>query len=184
MKKGVKFMDMKFNIDDDVDQDPKSREEMEAFWETCVKGAEEFLERYPRGIIGEIGNLEPRKKYEAAIKGYTYYVFQEYSKSLEAFNEALTYDPDEQDCLRYKGTISLLLDRFSDAVDAYDHLLRINPSDVYTWTYRGIALKYLGEFEQARDSFDQALKYDPSYATAIKEKRSVEKYFLSDNDDL
>lgn len=86
--------------------------------------------------------------------------------SLDAFEKALSIDPNFTTAWIYKGLALGNLGRHQDSLDAFERALSIDPKLSMAWYYRGIALYSLGRFQDALDSYENALSIDPKLESA------------------
>jgi tetratricopeptide (TPR) repeat protein len=67
---------------------------------------------------------------------------------VNAYNEALSVDPDYIPALLNKGSALHKLGRYQEAVNAYDDVLSRDPNRVTAWYNKGLALGELGRISK------------------------------------
>jgi tetratricopeptide (TPR) repeat protein len=96
-------------------------------------------------------------------KGSALYNQGEYQKAVDAYNNALSIDPNDKDAWLNKGIALFRLGEYQEALDASNKALSIDPNNKAAWNMKGIALEHLGEYQKAVDAYNNALSIDPNY---------------------
>ncbi len=81
-------------------------------------------------------------------KGLVLYKLGRYQEAVNAYDEALTIDPDYVPSLLNKGSALHKLGRYQEAVNAYDEVLSRDPNRVTAWYNKGLALGELGRISK------------------------------------
>jgi len=89
------------------------------------------------------------------------FVQREYKASVNLWNEALQYDPNNYSLWNKLGATLAHLGRADEAMEAYHRALEFKPNYVRTWVNLGIAHAYKGEFEDAARFYLSALSMNP-----------------------
>ncbi len=84
----------------------------------------------------------------------------------EAFNVALSLDPDNLSYHNIIANLSVYLGDTAEAIRRYKSVLTADSSMVSTWVNLGIVYYNTGELDKARDAFQHALKYNPEQQVA------------------
>lgn len=90
----------------------------------------------------------------------------EFIKANQAFDKAITIDPNFKEAWLYKGHALYNLGEFEKAIEAYDRAIALDPNLKDAWLNKGVALATLSESQKAIEAFDKALTIDPTYKEA------------------
>jgi tetratricopeptide (TPR) repeat protein len=97
----------------------------------------------------------------------------QYQEALEAYNKALSIDPNYAEAWTYKGNTLYRLGRYQEALDAVNKSLSINPDFEVTWNNKGLILQSLSRDQEALDAYNKALSINPDYSPAKNNKRKL-----------
>ena len=117
--------------------------------------------------------VQAKTAYEWVNEGYTYAVAGKYQDALDAYNKALSIDPDDANTWIGKGSVLYNLARYQESLDAYNKALSIDPNNADVWYRKGTALYMLGRRQESLDAYDKALSIDPNHAMALYEKKTL-----------
>jgi len=135
----------------------------------------------PENLIGKSLNVEEIKdmnarileRFEAAkalnptdpelstCLAVLYFVKRDYKASVNLFNEALQFDPNNYSLWNKLGATLAHLGRADEAIEAYHRALDIKPNYVRAWVNLGIAHAYKGDFEDGAKFYLSALVMNP-----------------------
>jgi tetratricopeptide (TPR) repeat protein len=89
----------------------------------------------------------------------------EYEEAIEAFRNAIKYDPNHVDA--HIGLASALskLGRYNEAVEAYDKVIEIQPDNADAYMSLGITLSGLGRNNEALGAYKKAIEIQPDADT-------------------
>ena len=82
-------------------------------------------------------------------------------EALDAFEQALSLQPDYPLAWYSRGVTLLQLGKYQDALEAFDQSIASSPDAPKTWLGRGAALAILVRYQEALESCDQALRLTP-----------------------
>ncbi|MBD2436615.1 tetratricopeptide repeat protein [Nostoc sp. FACHB-110] len=96
----------------------------------------------------------------------------DYENALNAFEQALKYNPKYYVALRGKGIALQNLKRDDQAIAQFyyllDHHQLTNAQKAESWYYLGLSLCEFRQHDKAIAAFNQALKFKPDYAAAVR----------------
>ena len=98
--------------------------------------------------------------------GVNFHSLEKFRKALEAFEYALTIDPEYIMAIQGMADSLYRLERYADAVSYYQKAMDLNEEDAEGLCEIGECYRMLSENEKAAGYFDRALKLDPNYADA------------------
>lgn len=118
------------------------------------------------------------------LRGRALYGQGENEKAIQHFRQALSYDPDYKEAVRYlrmvqkldkqkeEGNAHFKAGRYQDAVQVYTEALEVDPNNKGTNSKilqnRALCYSKLKEWTKAIEDCDRALKLDPTYTKAKK----------------
>ena len=105
--------------------------------------------------------------------GISLYGQGKYVEALQAFNNALEFDPLSAQIWYNKGNSLYSQANYDEAINAYDKVVELDPQYASAWFAKGKALRYLDRFEEAIKAFDNAIECDPNFAEAWYNKGFV-----------
>jgi tetratricopeptide (TPR) repeat protein len=108
-------------------------------------------------------------------KGNTFRQNHQDQEALDAYNEALSFDPDYWEAWNNKGTALYHLGRYDEALDAINRSLSLNPDFPNAWNNKGLILQSLGRYQEALDAYDKALSINPDYTEAQSNREKLPK---------
>ena len=82
-------------------------------------------------------------------------------EAFEAYKQALTLNPQNEQAWVNKGAVLQALGRPAEALAACDHALAINPLNERAWANKGVMLNILGRPEEALAAYEKALELNP-----------------------
>ncbi|KAI9686426.1 MAG: hypothetical protein M1822_003771 [Bathelium mastoideum] len=120
------------------------------------------------------------------LRGRALYAQGDNDKAIQHFRQALNYDPDFKDALKYlrmvqkldrmkeEGNTSFKTGKYQKAVDTYTQALEVDPQNKGTNSKilqnRAMCLTKLKKYKEAIADCTRALELDPSYTKARKTK--------------
>ena len=87
---------------------------------------------------------------------------ENYDKSLDLLNEALTLDPQDPRGLFYKGLVFLAQNRARFAIEPLERALKIRPDDLYVRYHLGVAYLNSGQYEKAVPLLETVFAQEPT----------------------
>jgi tetratricopeptide (TPR) repeat protein len=108
-------------------------------------------------------------------KGNDFRKDQQYEEALDAYNEALSFDPGYVEAWNNKGTVFWHLGRYDEALDAINQSLSFNPDYANAWDSKGLILQSLGRYQEALDAYDKALSINPDFTMAQSNREKLLK---------
>ena len=131
-------------------------------------------------VLSSLGNLdkalqqltvvekqEPRLAYTYQLKGTILTAHGRSQLALNAFDQALSIDPENLQPLWAKAEIHSTANRHAAALAAYQKIVRKEPRHAVALTKVGLMHQFLGDFEQAEEFYKRAIEADPSIALAF-----------------
>ncbi|MFZ1127897.1 tetratricopeptide repeat protein [Methanoregula sp.] len=93
-------------------------------------------------------------------------------EALQAFDKALSIDPNNASVWYNKGIAISKLGLIQDSLDAFNKALSIDPNNANAsiWYNKGITLSTLGRSQEAIECFDKALEINPRHVNAWNNK--------------
>lgn len=122
-------------------------------------------------VIGDESAAESAATWNA--NGISLYSQGKYVEALQAFNNALEFDPLSPQIWYNKGNSLYSQANYDEAINAYDRVIELDPQYASAWFAKGKALRYLDRFEEAIKAFDNAIECDPNFAEAWYNKGFV-----------
>jgi tetratricopeptide (TPR) repeat protein len=98
------------------------------------------------------------------LTGYILETSGYHQKALEAFNQALDYDPDQAGAYAGRGLAHFNLDHFDKAIADYNQALSIQPNRGGTLLKRGLAYVKKGQYDKALADYNRAIDLNPTDA--------------------
>ena len=117
-----------------------------------------------------------------ACKGYALRQSQQYEQALDAYNQALAFNPDDQlrlTLLNARGITLESLDRLEQALASYDNAIALKADDPTAWNNRGWAFFNREKYDQAIADFERALEIDSNHIYALYGKGETRLYGLA-----
>jgi tetratricopeptide (TPR) repeat protein len=100
--------------------------------------------------------------------GITWEISTDYALALDAYDKAITVNPDFSQAHNNRGTMLYYFGRFDDSIDSYERSLETNnPQPFIANNNIGVVHVETRNFEQARTSFELAIQLNPRYFEAI-----------------
>jgi tetratricopeptide (TPR) repeat protein len=125
----------------------------------CLKAdfarAEEAYEYSGRG-----GGSQESEQWCALGRNYS--AIQEYRQAFNAYNEAISLDPQSWAMWRCMGDLYSKLNQQNDALDAYQRVTELNPAAAEVWYDMGVILEASKRFPQAINAFERVLDIEPT----------------------
>ncbi|MBT1703346.1 tetratricopeptide repeat protein [Chryseosolibacter indicus] len=106
--------------------------------------------------------FDPMMAEAHGLKAAIYFLDAEFEKALEAADNGLRIDPQNEICLNHRSMALLRLDRKEDHVQADQQALKSNPMNPLTHASVGFGALQKGEYDKAKDHFREALRIDPT----------------------
>ena len=100
-------------------------------------------------------------------QGLTYLSFGETDRAIEAFTEALVFDPNQTEAYWRRAGVYRTLSEYDLAVADMDAAIKIEPDNAVLYKERGFINWHQADFEQALIDLDQALNLDEQYDHAL-----------------
>ena len=101
---------------------------------------------------------------------------QETDAALDAWEQALSAQPDLVPALMGKGTLLRLKGRDREALDCFDAAVRLAPDHAGAWHARGLTRIVLDDLEQAAADLERAFRLDPRDVAAGAQLASVYRH--------
>ena len=102
------------------------------------------------------------------IRGFSYYVKNQYDKAIQDFDQAIRLNP-QSSVFDLRGVSYSKIGEHRRAIQDFDQAIRLEPDNAYNFINRGFSYEALGQREQAlRD-------YKKSYDLGDRSKRLIEK---------
>jgi tetratricopeptide (TPR) repeat protein len=119
--------------------------------------------------------LKRDKKSLVAAVAWTYkakmlYKLGSYSDSIDAYEEVLKINPEQQDAKIEKALAQIESNKSIDALKTISSILDKDPGNADAWYYKGGALWRLGRFDEALSAFNETIVLDPEYLNAYFDK--------------
>jgi tetratricopeptide (TPR) repeat protein len=83
-----------------------------------------------------------------------------YNDSLQAFENAISLDPENSEAWYNKGVVLFYKGIFNDSLQAFNKAIEINPLDADAWYNKGSALAKIGKTTEAKEAFAKASELD------------------------
>lgn len=93
---------------------------------------------------------------ELMDKGYSLTELNRLDEALDAYDRAITQQPDYAFAWARKGRTLRLLERYPDALNCYNRALQIQPAYAWAWNGKGVILERMGLLEDALKCFETA----------------------------
>ena len=103
-------------------------------------------------------------------QGDILYRQKNYSKALDACEQALHHDSNFVPAYNSKGNILHSLKRYKEAIAMFEQALHLDPDYAPAYNGKGNALYFLKRYEEALAAYEQALRLDPDNANAYTNK--------------
>lgn len=95
-------------------------------------------------------------------KGKEYTGAEQYTEAIDAFNEALRYDPEMSVAWILIGNSYFELGNLSAQIEAYEHATTLDPASHDAWFNLGNALCENKRFEDGLEAFHKAIELNPA----------------------
>ena len=89
-------------------------------------------------------------------KGVELYSQGKYDQAIEAYDQAISINPQYAEAWNNKGLALRALGEYDEAIKAYDQAISINPQIAEAWSNKGVALQALGRTSEADAAFAKA----------------------------
>jgi tetratricopeptide (TPR) repeat protein len=93
--------------------------------------------------------------------GSNFFADGNYQQALQAYEKALTENPEHLPALRGQAETLIMLNRESEAIVVYDTLIARQPDNPGYYANRGIAYDRLGDHRKALADYEHSLRIDP-----------------------
>lgn len=100
--------------------------------------------------------------------GKLYFQQRDYTKAIEAYEQALTVKPDYLPALIGLGNAQKSSKLYDSAADSYNEALRIDPDYYEAWYGKGSVAEYLGQDQFAREYYQRAVDLKPDWDAAVQ----------------
>ena len=94
--------------------------------------------------------------------GRNYSALQEYRQAFNAYNEAISLEPQSWSMWRCMGDLYSRLNQQNDALDAYQRVSELNPAAAEVWYDMGVILEASKRYPQAINAFERVLDIEPT----------------------
>jgi tetratricopeptide (TPR) repeat protein len=105
-------------------------------------------------------------------KGMTYYILNNYSESIKAYDKALEINPQNDQAWNNKGIDLGILGRYDEAISAFNKATTINSSYAEAWYNMGVIYDLQGKYRAAIDAYNKATQINPEYQKALENKNA------------
>ncbi len=113
--------------------------------------------------------------------GQAYLQTRDYDKAVDAYNQALQQDPENQELRRYYAEALLNAGKNNDARAEFQKILRTDPNDGEAWLRLGHLDRVEGKFDEGRDELAKAQNLLPDNPEVGYEQATLEE--AAGNDD-
>ena len=112
-------------------------------------------------------------------KGKTYYNLGEYKKSIESYNKAIEFTPEQFNVYNYnnRGLSKAGLKQYKEAIKDYNKAIEQEPNYSNAFNSRGVSKYYLKQYKEAIKDYNKAIKFNKESSIAYN-NRGVSKYYL------
>jgi len=97
-------------------------------------------------------------------KGVELYSQGKYDQAIEAYDQAISINPQYAEAWNNKGLALRALGEYDEAIKAYDQAISINPQIAEAWSNKGVAFYNQGKYNEAIKAYDQAISINPQHA--------------------
>jgi tetratricopeptide (TPR) repeat protein len=108
----------------------------------------------------------------------------QYQEALDAYNQALSLDPNYGEAWNNKGNVLYDLGRYEEALEAINKSLSINPDYAFAWNNKGLILQKIGRSQEALDAYDKALSINPDFTKAQSNREKLLNGLLTGDENL
>ena len=105
---------------------------------------------------------EARESEQWCNLGRNYSALQEYRQAFNAYNEAISLEPQSWSMWRCMGDLYSRLNQQNDALDAFQRVTELNPAAAEVWYDMGVILEASKRFPQAINAFERVLDIEPT----------------------
>lgn len=105
---------------------------------------------------------ESRESEQWCNLGRNYSALQEYRQAFNAYNEAISLEPQSWSMWRCMGDLYSRLNQQNDALDAFQRVTELNPAAAEVWYDMGVILEASKRFPQAINAFERVLDIEPT----------------------
>ncbi|GJQ15201.1 hypothetical protein GpartN1_g6992.t1 [Galdieria partita] len=113
------------------------------------------------------------KAIEAKNRGNAAFAAKEFEKAIEAFSEAIQYDPDNHVLYSNRSAAYASLGQYQEALKDAESCIQRKPDWAKGYSRKGAALYGLGEYEEAIAAYEQGLQIEPQNEALWEAKRQV-----------
>lgn len=101
---------------------------------------------------------------DATARGNEFYLAKNYAKALEAYDEAITLNPNYAEAYNERGIVKYELGQYAEAVSNYTMAIKLRSNFVDALNNRGNAYLALGQLQNAAQDLQAALKLNDNNA--------------------
>ncbi|GHO95422.1 hypothetical protein KSF_054700 [Reticulibacter mediterranei] len=98
---------------------------------------------------------------------------EKYQEALEAFEQAISLDPNNARIFLAKGTLLIMLNRHQEALEAFEQAISLNSNKAPVFLVKGVILGKLGRLQDALEAYERAISLDPNNTNAHHNKGIV-----------
>jgi tetratricopeptide (TPR) repeat protein len=110
-------------------------------------------------VIGNDTQIESAAAWNE--NGTSLYSQGKYNESIQAFNNALEFDPVSPQIWYNMGNAFYSLGKYDEAITAYDKVVELDPTYAYAWFAKGKALNYQTKYDEAIQCFNKSIELNP-----------------------
>ena len=100
-------------------------------------------------------------------EGITLYEKGRYADSLPIFDQALLFDGNNANALRYRGNVYRLLSRYNEALADLNRSLTLEPNSAFALRGRGATYRTLKQYNEALADLNRSLELEPDNAVTL-----------------
>ena len=117
-------------------------------------------------------------------KGKTYYNLGEYKKSIESYNKAIEFTPEQFNVYNYnnRGLSKAGLKQYKEAIKDYNKAIKFNKESSIAYNNRGVSKYYLKQYKKSISDYNKAIMLDKNYSIAYS-NRGKSKYYIAFNNE-
>jgi stress-induced-phosphoprotein 1 len=113
------------------------------------------------------------KAIEAKNRGNAAFSAKEYDKAVEAFTEAIQYDPDNYVLYSNRSAAFASLGKYHEALEDANSCIQRKPDWPKGYSRKGAALYGLGRYEEAVAAYEQGLQIEPNNEALLQGKQQA-----------
>lgn len=107
---------------------------------------------------------------EIIEKGRNLAINEDFTEAIEYFNKVLELNPNNEDCLFYKGVSLYHLEKYNESGKHFDTVLKMNPEHSRAWNYKGRCNVILENYDDAIDCLNKADELNPKDIETLRLK--------------